>query len=106
MRQVYTSMRYNFEKKRLARQAGAKVKAFVSHRLVRNFMWAMMSKSNKKKLLKSKQNELVSAKKSAIIRNCFTVWYFKYSTLVKCEKIISHKYQRRVKAKTLSTWLS
>ena len=62
MRQVYTSMRYNFEKKRQARQAGFKVKALVNHRLARNFMWIMMSKSNRKKLLKSKQNELINAK--------------------------------------------
>ena len=97
MRQVFTSMRYNFEKKRQAKHAGFKVKVLVNHRLARNFMWIMMSKSNRKKLLKSKQNELINAKNQTLINHCFMLWFQKYSTLAKCEKIIKHKHQRRIK---------
>ena len=69
-------------------------------------MWKMMSKSHKKKLLKSKELGMRVAKENQLVEHCFSFWFRSFNTLKSKEAKVSQKHATLVKRAILKNWLS
>ena len=81
-----------------------KITNMVNTRLMRDIVWKMMSKSNKKALLKSKEASLRNAKESILVHNCFATWFGRFNTLRTKERNVASVHNSRVKRQMMSRW--
>ena len=106
VRQVFTSLRYYCEKRKLANMAAAKVTSMVNKRVQRDIMWKMMSKSSRKMLLKSKEAGLRGAKEHQLVQHCFGFWFHSFNVLRIKEASVARSHAALVKRSVVKTWLA
>ena len=76
----------------------------VNNRLMRDVVWKMMNKSNKKALLKSKEASLRNAKESFLVHDCFALWFGRFNTLRIKERNVTSKHTTLVKRQMMNQW--
>ena len=103
-RQVFTQLRYHCRKKQLEKSASNRIVKMINTRLQRGVLFKMMSKCNKKLLLKSKQARLSNQRNHLMMNHCFGFWFNQYNNLRTKEIKITQKHNSLVKRSVMTAW--